>query len=164
MIDLLTAYSISEIFIFIILAVIAVKGSWDLIDFFKNKYLKKFNKDYAKKKQEEVLQDHYDDCQRQYEETMGAYSELSDKIDNVIDSVDKLGTKVNELIESDKHDIKQDIVKQYHYFVDRVGWIDDFSLDTLELRFNDYKSEGGNSYIAGLMSEIRQLPKHPPMD
>ena len=164
MIDLLTAYSVSEIFIFIILAVIAVKGSWDLIDFFKNKYLKKFNKDYEKKKQEEVLQEHYDDCQRQYEETMGAYAELSDKMDNVIDSVDKLGTKVNELIESDKHDIKQDIVKQYHYFVDRVGWIDDFSLDTLELRFNDYKSEGGNSYIAGLMSEIRQLPKHPPMD
>lgn len=164
MIDLLTAYSISEIFIFIILAVIAVKGSWDLIDFFKNKYLKKFNKDYEKKKQDEVLQAHYSDCQRQYEETMGAYENLSEKIDGVIDSVDKINTKVNELIESDKHDIKQDIVKQYHYFVDRVGWIDDFSLDTLELRFNDYKSEGGNSYIAGLMSEIRQLPKHPPMD
>ena len=162
--ELLTTYNISEIFLFAVLAVIAVKGSWDLIDFFKDKYLKKFNKDYAKKKQEEVLQDHYDDCQRQYEETMGAYSELSDKIDNVIDSVDKIGTKVNELIESDKHDIKQDIVKQYHYFVDRVGWIDDFSLDTLELRFHDYENEGGNTYVAGLMSEIRQLPKHPPMD
>ena len=164
MIDLLTAYSISEIFLFIVIAVIAVKTSWDLIDFFKNKYLKKFNKDYEQKKQDETLKAHYADCQRQYEETMGAYENLSEKIDGVIDSVDKIGAKVNELIESDKHDIKQDIVRNYHYFVDKQGWIDDFSLDTLELRFNDYKTEGGNSYIAGLMSEIRQLPKHPPIN
>ena len=163
MMDLLTTYSISEMFLFAVCAVIAVKGTWDLIDFFKGKYLKKFNKDFEKKKQEEILQDHYSDCQRQYEETMGAYESLSEKMDGVIDSIENINTKVNELIESDKHDIKQDIVKQYHYFVDRLGWIDDFSLDTLELRFDDYKSEGGNSYIAGLMSEIRQLPKHPPM-
>ena len=95
---------------------------------------------------------------------MGAYESLSEKIDGVIDSVEKIGARVNELIESDKHDIKQDIVRNYHFFVDKQGWIDDFSLDTLELRFEDYKSEGGNSYIAGLMAEIRQLPKHPPMD
>ena len=63
---------------------------------------------------------------------------------------------------SDMHDIKQSIVKDYHFFVEQQGGIDDFSLDTLELRFNDYKAEGGNSYIAGLMAEIRQLPKHPP--
>lgn len=162
--ELLTTYTISEIFIFIVLAVIAVKGSWDLIDFFIEKYKKKFNKDYDKIKQDETLQAHYADCQRQYTETMSAYESLSEKIDNVIDSVDIINVKVNELIESDKHDIKQDIVRNYHYFVDKQGWIDDFSLDTLELRFNDYKSEGGNSYIAGLMSEIRQLPKHPPID
>ena len=163
MIDLLEAYSISEIFIFIVIAVIAVKASWDLIDFFKDKYLKKFNKDYEKKKQDDILKDHYADCQRQYTETMSAYENLSEKMDDVIDSIDNINTKVNELIESDKHDIKQAIVRDYHYFVEKQGWIDDFSLDTLELRFNDYKSEGGNSYVAGLMSEIRQLPKHPPI-
>lgn len=164
MIEFFEAHTITEMIIFAIGAVIVVKGTWDLFDFFKNKYQAKFNKDYNKKRQDEILQDHYLDCQRQYEETMGAYESLSEKMDGVIDSVDKIGAKVNELIESDKHDIKQDIVKQYHYFVDRIGWIDDFSLDTLELRFDDYKTEGGNSYIAGLMSEIRQLPKHPPME
>lgn len=163
MIEFFEAHTVTEMAIFAIGAVIVIKGTWDLFDFFKNKYLVKFNKDYDKKRQEEILQDHYSDCQRQYEETMGAYENLSEKIDNVVDSVENINAKVNELIESDKHDIKQDIVKQYHYFVDRLGWIDDFSLDTLELRFDDYKTEGGNSYIAGLMSEIRQLPKHPPM-
>lgn len=164
MTDLFLEYSIPQLIIFTIGVIIFIKGGWDIIDFFREKYKKKFNKDYDKKRQEEILKEHYTDCQRQYEETMGAYESLSEKMDGVIESVTNISNRVDELIESDKHDIKQDIVKQYHYFVDKVGWIDDFSLDTLELRFDDYKSEGGNSYIAGLMSEIRQLPKHPPMD
>lgn len=164
MTDLFLEYSIPQLIVFTIGIIIFIKGGWDIIDFFREKYKKKFNKDYDKKRQEEVWQEHYLDCQRQYEETMGAYESLSEKIDGVIDSVEKIGARVNELIESDKHDIKQDIVRNYHFFVDKQGWIDDFSLDTLELRFEDYKSEGGNSYIAGLMAEIRQLPKHPPMD
>jgi hypothetical protein len=164
MTDLFLEYSIPQLIVFTIGIIIFIKGGWDIIDFFREKYKKKFNKDYDTKRQEEVWQEHYLDCQRQYEETMGAYESLSEKMDGVINSVEKIGARVNELIESDKHDIKQDIVRNYHFFVDKQGWIDDFSLDTLELRFEDYKSEGGNSYIAGLMSEIRQLPKHPPMD
>ena len=37
--------------------------------------------------------------------------------------------------------------------------IDDFSLDCIEKRFAHYQDEGGNSFIAALMAEIRALPK-----
>lgn len=66
------------------------------------------------------------------------------------------------LIDSDKDDIKAFITEKYHYFVEVRGWIDDYSLDCLERRFQHYKDENGNSFVADLMSEIKRLPKHPP--
>ena len=163
MIELLAGFSITQIILCIIGIIHAIKGGWDLFDYFKNKYDEKFNKDYSKKRKEELLEEHYVNCKKQHDETVEQYNVLSGKLDNIENSIQDLTHRVDELTVSDMHDIKQSIVKDYHYFVEHQGWIDDFSLDTLELRFNDYKMEGGNSYIAGLMSEIRQLPKHPPV-
>jgi hypothetical protein len=152
---------------YVVMLALAVKGGWDLIDFFRKKYQEKFNKDYKEKKKEEALANHYLSCQQQHDEFMQKYDSLEGKIDDltstVNDKFDSLEKRVNLLTESDMHDIKQAIVKDYHYFVEDREWIDDFSLDCLERRFDDYKKENGNSYIAGLMSEIRQLPKHPPL-
>ena len=43
-----------------------------------------------------------------------------------------------------------------------MGWIDDFSLDCLERRYQHYADEGGNSFIEGFMEELRALPKQDP--
>ena len=83
------------------------------------------------------------------------------KIDKVSDSVDTLSKRIDKLTESDMHDIKQFIVKEYHYFTEQKGQIDDYSLDTILLRYSDYKDEGGNSYIETLIDELKKLPKHP---
>lgn len=163
MLELLAGYSLSQILIFGIGLILAVKGVWDLADYFKGKYDKKFNKDVTKLKKEELLEQHYENCKKQHDETMEQYTVLSNKLDNITSSIDELSNRVDALTESDMHDIKQSIVKDYHFFVENQKWIDDFSLECLELRFKDYEQEGGNSYIAGLMSEIRQLPKHPPV-
>ena len=88
------------------------------------------------------------------------------KIDDLTDTVNtkfnELDKRIDKLTESDMHDIKQAIVKDYHYFTEKQKWIDDFSLNTLELRYSDYKDEGGNSFIDSLMAELRKLPKRPP--
>ena len=162
MIELLKDYSLTQIVIAMVFMIIAVKGAWDLIDYFKEKYNKKFNKDYKKIKQIEDLENLHKICEKQHDETKQQYDKLTDKLDEITDSLDDLKERVDDLTASDMHDIKQSIVKDYHYFVENQNWIDDFSLDTLELRYNDYKKEGGNSYIEGLMSELRQLPKHSP--
>lgn len=162
MLDLITGYTLSQIAIFIIALALAIKGGWDLVDFFKNKYRNRFDKDYDLKKREEVLEQHYLSCKKQHDETMDQYNSLNDKLDGIVDSIEDLTKRVDTLTESDMHDIKQSIVKDYHYFTEKQGWIDDFSLNVLESRFADYKEEGGNSFIETLMKEIRALPKHPP--
>ena len=63
---------------------------------------------------------------------------------------------------SEKDDIKAYITEKHHFFCYEKKWIDDHSLDCLERKNKHYKDEGGNSFIDGLMAEIRALPKQPP--
>ena len=162
MTGLLEAYTLTQIIIFAIGLALAIKGGWDLVDFFKNKYKNRFNHDYNLKKKEETLEQHYLDCKKQHDETMQQYDNLNNKLDGIVESIDDLTKRVDTLTESDMHDIKQSIVKDYHYFTEKQGWIDDFSMEVLEARFADYEDEGGNSFVESLMKEIRKLPKHPP--
>lgn len=166
MLDLLKNFTPTEIIVFVVGLVLAIKGSWDLIDYFRNKYKEKFNKDYMAKKEDEILQKSLELAINQHKETLDLYGSLDTKMDTltelVTDKFEEIEKNIERLTISDMHDIKQAIVKSYHYFVEKQGWIDDFSLDTLEHRYNDYVLENGNSYIAGLMAEIRQLPKHRP--
>lgn len=140
-------YSLTQIIIFIILSALAVKEFINLIDWFLNrgeKYFKNKNKE--------------EDKFAKYEEEIKALKENQEKMS---ESINKLSANVELLIDSDKDDIKSFITKEYHYFVEQKGWIDKFSFDCIEKRFNHYKDEGGNSFIEDLMSELRQLPKQP---
>lgn len=173
MIDLISQYGLSDLIVFGLALAAAIKGTWDLVDYFINKYKAKFNKDVSElKKEEEIvrrqeqLEAHYKNCEGQHQETIQLYNSLETKIDKLAETVDtkfeELDKRIDLLTSSDKFDIKSFIVEKYHYFVEQQGWIDDFSLDVLERRFGVYEAEGGNTYIAGLMSELRQLPKHAP--
>ena len=152
--ELLEQYTIPQIIAFVIGLVAMIKGAWDTIEYFKDKYRRKFNKDYDVKIKETKLENFYNKTQQRHEEVMA-------KIDKVSDSVDTLSKRIDKLTESDMHDIKQFIVKEYHYFTEQKGQIDDYSLDTILLRYADYKNEGGNSYIETLIDELKKLPKHP---
>ena len=66
------------------------------------------------------------------------------------------------LIDSDKDAIKSYITQKHHFFCYEQGWIDDFSLDCIERRYQHYKEEGGNTFIDGFMGQLRQLPKGSP--
>ena len=86
-----------------------------------------------------------DDLKANQNETDAALKDLSDKIDM--------------LINSDKDSIKAYITQRHHWFCYDKGWIDDFSLDCLEKRYQHYEDEGGNSFIGSFMDELRALPK-----
>ena len=72
--------------------------------------------------------------------------------------------KINILIDSDKDDIKSFITKEHHFYCYEKHWIDDYSLDCIERRYKHYQEENGNSFVADLMKEIRQLPKQEPIE
>lgn len=85
----------------------------------------------------------------------------SKEISQMQASINQMMKKIDTLIASDKDDIKAFITREHHYFVYQKGWIDDYSLDCIEKRYSHYVDEGGNSFIKGLMQEIRRLPKKP---
>jgi hypothetical protein len=154
MIELLNTFSIQQILTFIILGSLAFKEAVDFIQWCKELFNEKFNKDYNEIKKEE-----------QRDETLKKYNSLEQKIDYLTNQmetkIDKIENQINLLTESDMHDIKGWIVEKHHILM-KQGWVDDFMMDTLEHRYSDYKAEDGNSFVSSLMHQIRELPNTPP--
>ena len=96
-------------------------------------------------------------------EMVNASDWIRDRIKKMNDK-DLMNTQIELLTESDKEDIKAFITNQHHHFVYQQEWIDDYSMECLEKRFAVYEREHGNSFVLGLMNEIRALPKRPPVE
>ena len=89
-------------------------------------------------------------------------TKLREQISGVASQVSNLTDKINLLVESDKDDIKAFITREYHYFCEQKGWIDDYSMDCIEKRYGHYIEERGNSFVKQLMEQLRALPRKPP--
>lgn len=61
------------------------------------------------------------------------------------------------LIESDKESIKSFIVEKYEQAM-KNGFIEPHVLETVELRYEKYLQENGNSFVRQLMEKLRNLP------
>ena len=161
MLELFTAFSVKQIIIFTIMLALAIRGGGDFFDWCRGRYERKFNKDHNKLNKQIALEEHYEKCKEQHIESIEHYTELKKKIDlltEVMDArLDVMEESIDKLTESDMHSIKSWIVEKHHKLM-KQGKVDDFTMDTLEKRFGDYKKEGGNSYIDGLMEEMRALP------
>lgn len=161
MIEFFSSYSLNQIIVFIIGFVIATKGFWDLIDYFKKKYEEKFNKDLAKKMKEEDLKNNYILSNQQHDEILEKYDLITNKIDtlndNVNNRIDALEGKINILSDSNRNGIKAWLVETYYNSLEEE-YLDDFTKDLIERRYEDYKKLGGNSYIAQLVDKMRNIP------
>ena len=140
MIKLLQNFSITQIVLFIVLLSLAIKGCISFFDFITER---------TKKAVHKADQPIY------FKEEMKKQSKQIDQLKVLMAELTK---KVQMLINSDKDSIKAYITKQHHHFVYDQKWIDDYSLDCIEQRYAHYKDQGGNSFIAGLMKELRELP------
>ena len=150
LIDLLTQFTPWQIILFIILLAVAIKEVSDFVDWFKQKVNKR---DESLKTDYEVKQENEERLDR-----------LETNINKLTENVDNMTDKIDVLITSDRDAIKAFITKEHHYFCYEKGWIDDYSLDCLEHRFQHYQEEHGNSFIENLMNELRALPKTEPKD
>lgn len=165
MLQLLAEFSIQQIITFLILGAAAFKGCYEFFKWCKNLYNEKFNKDYKELKEEERIENHFAMYEQQNEELLEKYKNLEQKIDYLTSQmkvrVGKVEEQLNLLTLSDMHDIKCWIVERHHNLI-KQGWVDDFTMDTIEHRYSDYKAEDGNSYVESLMKDLRELPKFPP--
>ena len=157
MIELLAKYSLSEIVAFLVTFALAIKGVISFYDWATERLKKVFSKETQRDKEKEVLEERLvygadkmralDKQQRQTNERLKA-----------------IHKQLEMLISSDKDDIKADLTKDHHYFCYKKKWIDDYSLDCMQRRFERYVEEGGNSFIEKLMDEVKDLPNQPPSD
>ena len=143
--DLLTNYSLEQIIMFVVILALALKGLIDFYDWAKKRFNAVTTKEHLKLNEKASIKEDIDKLY-QIQVTQN-------------ESIDKLTQSVNLLLQSDKDEIKAWITEKHHYFCYELKCIDDFSLDCIEKRFAHYKDEGGNSFIAALMAEIRALPK-----
>lgn len=150
--ELLTKYTITEIVIFIVFLAIAVK---EVVTFF----------DWAHSRLKGIFkkENEHEDIKKQLNDVYKYLEHLDTHFTTMIEEnraqSNEMQETINILLASDKDDIKSWITQQHHHFCYELGYIDDFSLDCIEKRFAHYKDEGGNSFIAALMAEIRALPK-----
>lgn len=172
--ELFTQYTLTEIILFIFTLAAALKGFFTLWDFFYDKVKKHFTKQNIEEQEKVDLTQQLADISTQIESIREGHkedkAEILEQVKNIniqhtldrqelIKKIDETKTTISVLLASDKDDIKSWITEKHHYFCYEKKVIDDYSLDCIEKRYQHYLDEGGNSYVATLMNEIRALPK-----
>lgn len=133
--ELLSQYTLSEIFVFTSVLVAFIVGSIKTLSYLNEKYRLFLTKKVREaKRQEEV-----DECRLQNRK-----------------DIEKLTDLVNILLESDKCRIRSEIVQKHGEFAS-LGSIDNYSLDSLSKQFECYQAMGGNSYVERLMNDLARL-------
>ena len=153
--SVLKDFPISEILLCIVGVLVLVKWIIEYFDWGHKRTKDKYDQEAERKKNIEDINEKLNQNSEDIKMLIKMQKQQNEKIE-------QQNLRIELLIDSDKDDIKAFITEKYHYFVEVKGWIDDYSLDCLERRFQHYKDENGNSFVADLMSEIKRLPKHPP--
>lgn len=149
--ELLSSYSMGQIFLFLIMAALAIKQLISFFDWASARVTKQVDKEKKPIKIEQRLTTAISERDQQIQQLRQDQARIEK-------SISQLDKKLNILIASDKDDIKAWITAQHHHFMEK-GYIDYYSLDCISRRYEDYKREDGNTFIDDLMEEINSLPK-----
>lgn len=166
MVELLTTYDLKDILLFIVLLAAAFRALSSFLDWWRDKRKKTTLDEMKPDELEQKIKTEIDNRQKEIHELEikreKDSEELRTQIKGVSDQVAVITGKIDLLIESDKDDIKAYITREYHYFCESQGWIDDYSMDSIERRYSHYLEEKGNSFVAQLMEALRALPRQRP--
>lgn len=154
LLEKLEGQSFVSILIWVVLIAFAIKGFIGYMDWMQNEMDVVISKRKKAEKKEESIQEQINKNRRENQE-------LKENQQKMMELINELTKKIEMLIDSDKDDIKSFLTREHHYFCYQQGWIDDYSLECCERRFEHYRAEDGNSYIESFMKEMRALPKQP---
>ena len=150
--NLFSQFSIEAIILFLIAIGLSLKFIGELWDYFYAKLKKYFNYSSQKDQQHQELLQSIVLVKKDIEQFNSQQIELKE----TINAIKKNMSVVNERLQEAS---RNTIIDKHHYFCYEIGAIDDLSLQSLEREYLYYKSAGGNSFIDGLMDEIRSLPR-----
>lgn len=82
-------------------------------------------------------------------------------LEDISSKIDILTRNMSLLLDSDKESIKSFIATQYYEAMEKQ-YIEVYIMETLEIRYKKYLLENGDTFVASLMKELRELPHKPP--
>lgn len=150
--QLFAQYSIESILLLLIMLGVSVKFIGELCEYFYNKMKKYFADESSQDKRNESLSESI----RQIDSKVTAVKDSIEKQQEIISMLQEQSQLTVERMQENERSY---IIDKHHYFCYEVGMIDDMNLQSLERRYVYYKAQGGNSFIDGLMNEIRALPR-----
>lgn len=150
--QLLSQYSIETLVILVALLGFSIKAMSELWEWFYNKFKEHFSFRTQRDQDHQQLIEQIKELSNGIKATQ---EEIQILKNNMIQFSDQMKITTERLQESTRNYI----IDKHHYFCYQVKAIDDLSLQSLERRFLYYKAAGGNSFIDGLMEEIRELPR-----
>lgn len=160
LINLFSQYSIESIILFAMALGVAVKAMSELWEYFYNKLRKYFNYQTKKEQSFEQLTNAISSL---HEELTGIrnkeISPLNDKIELAIEKNDEMKNQISLVTERLQENTRGNIIDKHHHFCYVLGHIDDLSLQSLEREYLYYKAAGGDTYVDGLMEDLRALPR-----
>ena len=143
------------------MVLVALKELIELLKYFYNILKKHFGKEEEEKKNDDKILEQLNELKKDFDEHKKEHQEIKNDIQEIKEELVDNKNSIKRLVTSDRNDIKSWLVEKHHFFINQ-GWIDDFSMDTVNRRFSDYVEEGGNSYAESLVNAIRDLPNQPP--
>ena len=161
--SLLTEYSLPAIIIILILVLVAVKFLSELIIWFyekaKNFFKKKNDAEQKELTQDEQLNNHFEEAEKHFKKIDERFDEINEQILISHQNQDSINERLNFMEERQQENTRSFLIDAHHKFCYEVGQIDDWNLQSIERRYMYYKTAGGNSFIDGLVAEIRELPR-----
>lgn len=177
---LLSQLSIEGIIIVIVLFAVAVKFLGELFEYLYNKLKKYFDiKDAKEEQHAEIMnklnsleersvrqeersnhrQEQVDKMSKQLDEQDRKSADLKKTLENQTKEISSLKSQIGTLTERTQDSTRAYLIDKHHHFCYQIHGIDDMSLQDMERRFMYYKAAGGDTFIDGLMEEVRALPR-----
>ena len=150
--QLVSQYSFGAIVMLVVTLAVAFKFLSELLEYFYNKLKKFFNYQTLKDTQHSEIVESIASLQAEIKS-------LSQEISNQSNDIKALQEHEKLTLERLQENSRSYIIDKHHYFCYEIKAIDDLNLESLERRYFYYKAAGGNSFIDGLMEEIRELPR-----
>ena len=151
-IELLTTFSPIAIVVCCLMVLIAIKGTIEYKHWLDTENEKRFQERKTREERAEKILEVLDTHNQEI-------ADINCTLQKIDKAMEKLSTDIDLLSESDKDDIKAFITREYHYFIEQKGWIDDYSMDCIEKRYTHYVQYHGNTFVEELMEGLRALPR-----
>ena len=150
--QLVSQYSFGAIVMLVVTLAVAFKFLSELLEYFYDKLKKYFKYQTLKDtKHSEIIES--------IASLQADIKSLSQEISNQSNDIKALQEHEKLTLERLQENSRSYIIDKHHYFCYEIKAIDDLNLESLERRYLYYKAAGGNSFIDGLMEEIRELPR-----